>query len=132
MKNKPSVIRFSENGSVELGYLAIAEVGKLLPFDVKRMFWAYHTPDGVTRGRHAHYETEMVLVALAGRIILTTEMPGESPESFILERPNEGVYIPPLCWHVMQYSHNAVQLVIASTSYDEDDYIREYKNFKNL
>jgi len=30
---------------------------------------------------------------------------------------------------MMQYSHNAVQMCIASEAYDEKDYIRDYQEF---
>lgn len=130
MNKQPHIIHFPSNGSLEIGYLAIGETLKPVPFEIKRLFWAYYTPDSVLRGRHAHHETEMILVAAAGRIVVTTELSGQKPEIFILEKPNEGLYIPRLCWHTMQYSHNAVQLVIASTVYSEDDYIRGYEDFK--
>ena len=82
------------------------------------------------RGRHAHHETEMILVAAAGRIVVNTEMPDGSLDVFTLDRPNMGVFIPKMCWHTMQYSHSAVQLVLASTKYDEADYVRDYAEFK--
>ena len=132
MINNPYSIKFPKNGASEIGYLGIAENGKNLPFDIKRVFWAYYTPDSVIRGRHAHYDTEMILIAVAGRIIVTTEMPGESINLFTLENPNEGLFIPKKCWHTMQYSHNAVQLVLASSNYMESDYIRNYDTFKQL
>ena len=99
---------------------------------MKRVFWAYYTPDSVLRGRHAHHVTEMILIAAAGRIIVTAEMHEQKPEVFILEKPNQGLYIPKLCWHTMQYSHNAVQIIIASTIYEESDYIRDYEQFKSI
>lgn len=129
---QPFLIEFPTNGGLELGYLSIAEEVKLFPFSVKRVFWAYYTPDSVVRGRHAHFETEMVLIAVAGTIIVTTEMHGEEPRVFKLDKPNKGIYLPKLCWHTMQYSHNAVQVVLASTIYSESDYIRSYEQFKQL
>jgi hypothetical protein len=129
MNSVPHKIVFPTNGETSIGYLAICE--KHVPFEIKRVFWAYYTPDSVVRGRHAHYETEMVLIAAAGRIVVTTEMPGQSPEVFILDKPNEGIFLPKMCWHTMQYSHNAVQLVLASTTYVESDYIRSYEEFKS-
>lgn len=130
--NNPYKIEFPQKGSTGEGYLSIAENKQLIPFGIERVFWAFYTPDNVIRGRHAHYETEMVIIALAGRIILTTEMPGKEPESFIMEKPNQGIYMPKLCWHTMQYSHNAVQLVLASGHYKESDYIRDYEQFKKI
>ncbi len=132
MENKPRIIEFPKNGAPEIGYLGIAENGSEFPFEIKRVFWAYHTPDSIVRGRHAHHDTEMILISLAGRIIVTTEMPNMPVETFILESPNEGLYIPKYCWHTMQYSHTAVQLVLASSNYLESDYIRSYDTFKKL
>lgn len=132
MKSKPHIIKFLSKGVLETGYLSIAENQKQVPFEIKRVFWAYYTPDSVVRGRHAHYETEMVLIAGAGRIVVTTEMPGEKIEVFILEKPDQGIYLPKLCWHTMQYSHNAVQLVLASSFFNEADYIRDYEEFKRM
>lgn len=127
----PRIIDFQKNGSSEIGYLAIVEGEVSIPFSIKRIFWSYYTPDSIIRGRHAHYETEMILIAVAGRIVVNTEIKGEDPSVFVLDNPNQGLYLPKLCWHTMQYSHNAVQLVITSTNYDESDYIRDYNKFKN-
>ena len=98
MKARPHIIKFLSNGVLETGYLSIGENLKQVPFEIKRVFWAYYTPDSVVRGRHAHYETEMILIAAAGRIVITTEMPGEKIEVFILEKPDQGIYLPKLCW----------------------------------
>jgi dTDP-4-dehydrorhamnose 3,5-epimerase-like enzyme len=127
----PYIIDFQKNGASEIGYLAIAQSQINIPFSIKRIFWSYYTPDSIIRGRHAHYETEMILVAVAGRIVVNTEINGETPSIFVLDNPNQGLYIPRMCWHTMQYSHSSVQLVMASTQYDEDDYIRDYEKFKN-
>jgi dTDP-4-dehydrorhamnose 3,5-epimerase-like enzyme len=127
--NAPFLIDFPSNGSIDIGYIAIAENLTGMNFEFKRAFWAYYTPDSVVRGRHAHHETEMILIAVAGRIVVTTEMNDSKPEVFILEKPNQGLYLPKMCWHTMQYSHNAVQLVLATTLYDEKDYIRDYQTF---
>jgi len=125
---KPQLIEFNKIGSLELGFLSIAE-GNSIPFEVKRLFWTYHTPEEIVRGRHAHHNTEMILLAMSGRIIVNTEMPDGSKDSFVLDRPNLGVYMPKMCWHTMLYQHNAVQLVVASTEYNESDYIRSYDEF---
>jgi hypothetical protein len=132
MKERPKLIEFPSNGAMEIGYIAIGENFKAVPFEIKRVFWAFYTPDSVLRGRHAHYATEMILIATAGRVVVTTEMPGEEPEVHILDKPTQGLFLPKLCWHTMQYSHNAVQLVVASTKYDESDYIRDYEKFKSI
>jgi len=101
-----------------------------LPFAVKRVFWTYSTPESIVRGRHAHHRTEQILIAVAGRILVTTELPTGEIQTFRLEEPHIGLYIPPRAWHTMQYSPGAVQLVLASHPYDEQDYIRDYQAFR--
>lgn len=128
----PYEITFQKVGNPTEGYISIAEMAQRIPFMVKRTFWTYYTPEQIVRGRHAHFLTEQVLIAVAGRILLNTELPDGTLSSFVLEHPDKGIYLPPNCWHTMQYSHNAVQLVFASTLYDENDYIRDYSVFKTL
>ena len=125
----PVLLDFPTNGSSEIGYLAVAE---RLPFALRRVFWTYFTPHNVTRGRHAHHRTEMVIIAANGKIRLTAELLSGDQFHFVLDSPQQGVYLPPLCWHTMEYSHDAVQLVLASTDYEASDYIRQYSDFRKL
>ncbi len=127
---KPYLIEFGSIGSQELGYISVVEEQDDVPFVIKRAFWTYYTPQDVLRGRHANIDKEMVLIAVAGSITVTTELLCGSKETFVLNNPNTGLYVPKLCWHTMQYSHNAVQLVLASTKYAASDYIRDYNTFK--
>ena len=127
----PKLIIFPKIGNSFLGYISLAE-NETLPFDVKRIYWTYYTPEDVERGRHAHHDLQQILIAVAGKITVNTEMPDGSKERFVLESPNQGVYLPKYSWHVMQYSHNAVQMCIASMVYKESDYIRDYSKFKKM
>ncbi|SNC67769.1 WxcM-like, C-terminal [Hymenobacter gelipurpurascens] len=127
---KPYLFDFPRVGNHNIGYISIAEVSTGLPFQVKRVFWTYHTPESIVRGRHAHHQTAQILVAVSGRIVVLTEMPNGELQTFVLDRPDIGVYLPPYCWHTMQYSQNAVQMALASTEYTADDYIRDYAKFK--
>lgn len=131
MYQQPYLIDFSKIGNSVQGYISVAENDKL-PFEVNRVYWTYYTPESVQRGGHAHHELEQILVAVAGKIIVETEMPGGNKERFILETPGIGILLPKYCWHIMQYSHNAVQMCIANIAYDEKDYIRDYQEFKKL
>jgi hypothetical protein len=128
---RPYLIEFSKIGNSSLGYISVAEKDNL-PFEVKRIYWTYFTPESVERGGHAHHELEQLLIAPSGKIIVKTEMPGGIKDQFLLESPNMGVYIPKYCWHIMEYSHNAVQMCIANMVYEEKDYIRDYAEFKLL
>ena len=128
---EPHIINFPKIGNPTLGYISLAE-NETLPFSVKRVYWTYFTPENVERGSHAHHQLEQILVAVAGKITVNTEMPDGSKNKFILDSPNQGVFLPKNSWHIMQYSHNAVQMCIASIAYDERDYVRDYNEFKRL
>ena len=132
MSNLPALIQFPKIGGPMEGYLSIGQSNLQIPFNIKRIFWTYFTPDSVTRGRHTHYETEMVLIALSGIVIVKTEDIYGKKEEFVLKNPSEGLYLPPMTWHEMEYSHTAVQLVITNSEYDEKDYIRSYEEFKKM
>ena len=124
----PHLILFQHKGKDEEGFLSIVSNDEL-PFDIKRVFWTYCTPEHVIRGNHAHKNTEMVLIALRGEIIITCEIKPDFKKEFRLSNPNVGLYIPVMCWHTMKYLNDAVQLVLANTVYDENDYIRDYNQF---
>ena len=130
--DNPFLINFPKIGVPEIGYISVTEQLQLVPFEVKRIFWTYYTPESIVRGRHAHHITEQVLIAVAGRLTITTELADGSIQTFRLEDPHVGLYVPPQAWHTMQYSHSAVQLVLASAAYDAQDYIRDYDEFRQI
>lgn len=128
---KPYAINFPKIGNSSLGYISIAEKNNL-PFIPQRIYWTYYTPEDVERGGHAHIHLEQILVAVAGKVDLKIEtLTGEIFE-FVLDAPHKGVYIPKKSWRTMKYTHNAVQMCIASIAYDEKDYIRNYNEFKKM
>lgn len=131
MSNKPYIINFEKFGSIDLGYITPVEKENL-PFEVKRIYWTYYTPESIERGGHSHINLQQILIAVSGTIILKTQMPGEDLVEFVLESPNKGLFIPKLCWREMKYTHNAVQVCIASMEYNETDYIRDYQVFKSI
>ncbi|GGG53413.1 sugar 3,4-ketoisomerase [Hymenobacter glacieicola] len=132
MSKQPYLIEFPQLGDPAIGYISVAEPQQPLPFQIARAFWTYTTPETIVRGRHAHHRTEQVLVAAAGRILVSTEMPTGAIQVYALESPHVGLYIPPYVWHTMQYSAGAVQLTFASTPYEEADYIRDYAEFRRV
>ena len=126
---RPRVIEFPSFGDASTGILTLADLQRDIPFEVRRVFWTYGTPPNVTRGRHAHYRTETLIVAVSGRIVVSTELPGSELEEFILDSPDRGLYLPPLCWHTMRYTDSAVQVAFESNEYLNEDYIRSLDDF---
>jgi hypothetical protein len=129
---RPRVIEFPQFGDASTGILTVAALQRVMPFAVTRVFWTYGTPPDVTRGRHAHYRTETVLVAVSGRIVVSTELPGGELEEFTLDSPDRGVYLPPLCWRTMRYTDSAVQVAFESNDYINEDYIRSLDDFRAM
>jgi hypothetical protein len=128
---KPYIINFSKIGEPGLGYISLAEK-ETLPFVPKRIYWTYFTPEDVERGHHSHFKLEQLLIAAAGRIQVSLITLDGEEHNFLLDTPNKALFIPKMCWRVMKYSHNAVQICIASLEYSEADYIRNIDEFKNL
>lgn len=130
--NKPCYFEIDSIGESSLGYISVAEVSKNIPFEIKRVYWTYYTPNNVIRGKHAHKELEQIIFAVSGEIKFNTEDQAGNKKEFILNNPNKGVYFPPFVWRDIQFSHNAVLLCLASLEYDENDYIRSYEEFKGI
>ena len=127
--NVPYFIEFSKFGEDEIGYISVAQAEGLIPFEVKRTFWTYSIPENIVRGRHAHFFTEQIIFSVCGSIVITTQTVEDKTDTFILDAPNIGLYVPPNVWRTMRYSDTSVQLVLASTIYDQSDYIRDYDDF---
>jgi dTDP-4-dehydrorhamnose 3,5-epimerase-like enzyme len=130
--SKPNIIKLSKIGSSVLGYITVAEENLNIPFNIKRVYWTYFTPQDVHRGGHAHKELEQLIFAVSGTIEFTTEDIYGNTETFILDSPEKGLYIPSKIWRDIKFSHNAVLLCLASDFYKEQDYIRNYDEFKKL
>lgn len=127
----PRLIELRKTGSPMLGYITVAQNSEL-PFEIKRVYWTYYTPDSVIRGNHAHHELEQFIFATSGRIEFLLEGLDGKTEKFILDSPNVGLYIPRYYWRTIQFSHNAVLMCLASMEYFEEDYIRDYKEFAKI
>ncbi len=129
MSKKPYIINLKSIGSSSLGYITVAEQKKNIPFEIKRVYWTYFTPNDVERGNHAHKKLEQVIIAVSGIIKFTLEDSSGNKTKFVLDSPDKGLYIPNMYWRKIKFSHNAVLLCLASEFYDENDYIRNYANF---
>jgi len=124
----PQIIQFTKIRD-KRGNLSVIEQMKEIPFEIKRAFWIYDVPGDSTRGGHAFRETEELVVALSGSFDVVVNG-GEKEEVFHLNRSYYGVYIPKMNWRQMRnFSTNSVALVLSSTEYNPDDYIRDYDEF---
>ena len=118
----------------ERGSLVAVEVGidKAVPFDIKRVYYIYHTEKKVSRGYHAHKKLKQVAICVAGKCRMVLD-DGKKREEVWLDSPTKGLVIEDMTWREMHdFSDDCVLLVLASEHYDESDYIRDYEEFKKL
>ncbi len=122
------LIEFPQRGD-ERGHLVIVEGNQDIPFDIKRVFYIYGSDATVVRGRHANYNSEFVLINVAGTSKVKVD-DGMKQKVFNLDRPHMGIYLPKLVWKDMyDFSEDSVLLVLASTHYDGSEYIRDYDEY---
>ncbi|WP_138435153.1 sugar 3,4-ketoisomerase [Marinobacter shengliensis] len=116
------------------GSLVAVEMGqdKAVPFGIKRVYYIYHTEQGVSRGYHAHKQLKQVAICLAGKCRMVLD-DGTDREEAWLDRPTKGLVIGDMVWREMHdFSKDCVLLVLASEHYDESDYIRDYETFQKM
>lgn len=111
------------------GNLTFVEGNNHIPFDIKRVFYLYDVPTEESRGAHAHRKLHQFLICLSGSFDVSLN-DGESQRTIHLNRPWKGLHIPPMIWAAeVNFDPGSVCLVLASDSYNECDYIRDYSEF---
>jgi hypothetical protein len=112
------------------GNISVIENNETVPFEVKRVYYLYDVPGGEKRGGHAHKELRQLIIAASGSFNVTLD-DGNVKRTFTLNRPYHGLLVVPGIWRELDdFSSGSVCLVLASHLYDENDYIREYKEYK--
>lgn len=112
------------------GNITIVEGNNHIPFEVKRIYYLYDIPGGEDRGGHAHKELRQLIVAASGSFDVLLD-DGQNKKIVTLNRPDYGLMVVPGIWReLMEFSSGAICLVLASDTYIENDYIREYLEFK--
>lgn len=111
------------------GNLSFIEGFRHVPFAVKRVFYLYDVPTGESRGAHAHKALQQVVICLSGSFDVALD-DGVNRRQVHLNRPWQGLYIPPLIWAAeINFDPGSVCLVLASEMYSEADYYRDYGEY---
>ncbi len=114
------------------GNLSFVEQLNHVPFEINRTYWIYDVPGGEERGGHAYRENQEVIVALSGCFDVIID-DGKQKQKFTLNRSYYGLYVPKGMWREMDnFSTNSFALILSSTNYNENDYIRDYGEFLKL
>lgn len=104
------------------GNLTVIE--RVLPFDIKRIFYIYGVDDSV-RGGHRHHKTIQAAICIQGTCTIFCN-DGYSTSEFVLDSPHKCLVLNPEDWHTMShFSKDAILMVLASEYFDQTDYIFE-------
>lgn len=111
------------------GSITPIEGGKDVPFEIARVYYLYDVPGGSSRGGHAHKELLQLMVSIMGSFDVVLD-DGSTRRRVHLDRGYNGLYLPKLIWRELEnFSSGAICVVLASQSFQESEYIREYSNF---
>ncbi len=112
------------------GNITAVENNLTAPFEIKRVYYLYDVPGGEDRGGHAHKKLEQFIVAVSGAFDVIID-DGLNKKIVRLDRPYMGLHVIPGIWRELEnFSSGAICLVLASEVYDEQDYLRDYNEFK--
>jgi hypothetical protein len=124
----PYVVKLTTNQD-ERGSLAWLE-GRELPFTVRRLYLTESWLGDSPRGYHSHRSLYQLLLPVCGSVTVSTVSADGSCAEFLLERPSEALLIPPATWRVIRKrTRQARFLVLASQTFDEGDYVRDFNEF---
>jgi dTDP-4-dehydrorhamnose 3,5-epimerase-like enzyme len=122
------IVELDKNHRVK-GNITVIENNDTVPFEVQRVYYLYDVPGGESRGGHAHKALYQLIVAASGSFNVVID-DGESKRTITLNRPYQGLYLVPGIWRELEnFSSGSVCLVLASQTYNEEDYIRNYNEF---
>ncbi|NOT74809.1 MAG: FdtA/QdtA family cupin domain-containing protein [Cyclobacteriaceae bacterium] len=102
------------------GNLTVIE--KVIPFDIRRIFYIYGVDDSV-RGGHRHHKTIQAAICLKGHCTISNN-DGKNKQEFVLDDPGKCLILEPKDWHQMHnFSSDAILMVLASEFFNQADYI---------
>lgn len=114
------------------GRLTVMENLATTPINVRRVYYLYDLPAGAERGGHSHLVNRGMIIALAGSFDVVVD-DGHRTKRVTLNNPAKGLLIPAGIWRTLDnFSSGSICLALASEKYDENDYVREYDEFKRL
>lgn len=111
------------------GVLTPIEGGTDIPFLPLRAFVLSNVPADQGRGFHAHRFSDEYLLVLQGSVMVALS-DGRQERGFRLDRPDEGLFIPPMIWiELTEFTADAIVLALASRPYDPVEYITSKADF---
>lgn len=114
------------------GNLSFLENGGQVPFEIERTYWVYDVPGGKKRFGHAFHRQQEIIISLSGSFDIVLN-DGKEERRYHMARSYYGLYVPQMMWRELDnFSTNSVALILASTTYDANDYIEDFEIYKNM
>lgn len=121
--------KFSDNRGT---LVVLDNIESLLPFHIKRIFYI-QADHNALRGGHRHHTTIQAAICIKGSCVIYND-DNISVKEYLLDSPDKCLILETKDWHIMHsFSPDAILLVLASTSFEEADYIYEpYNKVENV
>lgn len=111
------------------GSLSFFELERDFEFVIKRIYYIYEFSKENKRGFHAHKELKQIMFCPHGAIEIEFDN-GYEKKSILLDDPTKIVIVRAGYWREFtSLVEGSILCVAASDMYDEEDYIRDYKEY---
>lgn len=128
-RSKVQLVSFLQHGD-ERGRLVVVEGGTDIPFEIKRIFYIFGSDKSTIRGQHANRQSEFVLISVSGSCKVRVVDSEGVETTYHLAQPYSGLFLPRMVWKDMyDFSEDSVLLVLASTHYDPEEYIKDFAEY---
>jgi dTDP-4-dehydrorhamnose 3,5-epimerase-like enzyme len=108
------------------GLLVPVEFSRIVPFEVRRMFWIVDVPAGGKRGGHAHMRCHQFAICMAGQVAIDA-FDGQAKGCFELSTA-QALYIKPGIFTTERFIvPGSILSVMCDRPYEADDYLYELK-----
>ena len=103
----------------------LTAIDKVLPFEIKRLYYVSGVTEDSERGGHAHHLTIEAIFSVNGSFSVVINN-GKTREEFFLNDHSQCLIVEPFDWHMMyNFSMGAILMGVSSTHYDHSDYYFE-------
>jgi hypothetical protein len=114
------------------GNITPVEGGRTVPFEIARVFYLYDVVGGAARGGHAHREQHQLITCVMGGCAVAL-VDGTTRRRVTLDRAYRALHVPPMIWsEVVDFTSGAVCVVLTSHRFTEEDYVRDYEEYRRL
>ena len=94
-----------------------------------KRFYVIKTSVNTSRGFHAHKKLKQIINCPEGTVKITIKG-HDYKEVFILDSYKKSLYLPAGFWREIVMKKNSILNVMASEPYFEEDYIRDFNEYK--